>query len=559
MIRPITIIAGIAFAIALTGSGWQYEECSDTLSAVGRPARHMVPEQPETAAREAAAAADNLTWLSPAGKFSIIYTTTGTSAVPAEDSDADGVPDWVERTGHWADSALAVYESWGYNADIGSPYPIQFLELSGSHVYGYSEPASSTYPYGLLKLDDDFAESLYDTKGYDALAITMVHELFHAVQRQYYFDYSLSQWWLEQTAVFTEDRMFNDVNDYYYYVNPSGWYSETFYEDPSTPLTYANGLHEYGGVVFPRFIWERFGDTGLAAIRNTFVRMESTHSGSASVILDAITDVVGMDVKNLIAEFWVWSYFTGERARDNQFFREAAYYTAPPSDAPDRTDLPRIAAADWVVSDMSTRGTAADTVITSRLGGWMVRIPPDGSSGGLQIRVAGLGTDADKWAWRVAVAYPDTVLVMEPVSGIVQFGWQSATDVVLTAGNEEISSSSVRFRYIITYDNALSIASDEENQRPRETALGQNMPNPFNPTTTIPVALSESGPVTLEVFDITGRRVRTLARSEYRSAGEHRFVWNGLSDDGRASGAGVYIARLLTPGRNSVIRMTLAR
>jgi len=71
-------------------------------------------------------------------------------------------------------------------------------------------------------------------------------------------------------------------------------------------------------------------------------------------------------------------------------------------------------------------------------------------------------------------------------------------------------------------------------------ALGQNYPNPFNPNTVIGFTIPESGHVTLEVFDILGRHVRTLAAQSLAS-GRHSLVWNGRDDQGNMVSAGVYV------------------
>ena len=73
---------------------------------------------------------------------------------------------------------------------------------------------------------------------------------------------------------------------------------------------------------------------------------------------------------------------------------------------------------------------------------------------------------------------------------------------------------------------------------PMRTALMQNFPNPFNPSTTIRFTLATAGPVTLKVFATTGQEVATLVDG-VRGAGEHRVEW---TPGGLASG--VYLYRL---------------
>ncbi len=78
---------------------------------------------------------------------------------------------------------------------------------------------------------------------------------------------------------------------------------------------------------------------------------------------------------------------------------------------------------------------------------------------------------------------------------------------------------------------------------PDEFALHNNVPNPFNPTTAIKFDLPKEVRCDLSVYNLNGRRVRTLV-SEDVEAGYHRVVWNGKDDSGRELPGGVYFYRL---------------
>ena len=67
---------------------------------------------------------------------------------------------------------------------------------------------------------------------------------------------------------------------------------------------------------------------------------------------------------------------------------------------------------------------------------------------------------------------------------------------------------------------------------------------PFNPQTMIGFGLAESTPVTLQIFDGSGRPVRTLMEGETLEAGTHEVAWDWLDDAGRPLAAGVYQYRL---------------
>jgi ligand-binding sensor domain-containing protein len=78
---------------------------------------------------------------------------------------------------------------------------------------------------------------------------------------------------------------------------------------------------------------------------------------------------------------------------------------------------------------------------------------------------------------------------------------------------------------------------------PYRLALLPNFPNPFNPETRIEYHLAEKGSVFLEIYDVTGRRVRSLVRGEL-DTGVHEQVWDGTDDAGRPVTSGVYLCRL---------------
>ena len=65
-------------------------------------------------------------------------------------------------------------------------------------------------------------------------------------------------------------------------------------------------------------------------------------------------------------------------------------------------------------------------------------------------------------------------------------------------------------------------------------------------------------PVTVEIFDVAGRRVRRVI-SGRRDAGLHRERWNGRDDAGRDVASGVYFVRLRAAGVNRIGRVTLVR
>jgi hypothetical protein len=95
----------------------------------------------------------------------------------------------------------------------------------------------------------------------------------------------------------------------------------------------------------------------------------------------------------------------------------------------------------------------------------------------------------------------------------------------------------------------LALVSSAGAETPREFALLQNYPNPFNPATTITFALPVKSRVTIEVYNLLGQRVRSLAGGE-ESAGYHTLHWDGKGESAQQLGSGVYFLRLEAVGDN---------
>jgi hypothetical protein len=103
-------------------------------------------------------------------------------------------------------------------------------------------------------------------------------------------------------------------------------------------------------------------------------------------------------------------------------------------------------------------------------------------------------------------------------------------------------------------DPAASMAA----QRPAAFRLGDAVPNPFNPRTTIFYELPEASVVSLAIYDVTGRVVRTLVDGA-QGAGRRSVEWDGTNDEGRPVESGIYFYVMRAGGYESQRRMTLLK
>jgi endoglucanase len=73
--------------------------------------------------------------------------------------------------------------------------------------------------------------------------------------------------------------------------------------------------------------------------------------------------------------------------------------------------------------------------------------------------------------------------------------------------------------------------------------LYQNFPNPFNPTTTISYELKKDGFVDFNIYDLTGKKIKTLIKS-YQVSGSYLFTWDGNTDANSKAASGIYFFQL---------------
>ncbi len=498
------------------------------------------------AARGASRPAMSESLVSASGIFRVHYDLQGDNAVSMTDADRDGVPDWPQLVAHLLDSVYALYREWGYTNSIadggeggGAEYDLYVRELSSYYVYGYTYYGSDGY----MEIDDDYAERIYANAGEQGLRVTVGHELFHVIQFTYY-DGVEARWWQEATATFMEEKLFPQINDYLQYLDPD-IFEGTFFEDPSLSLDrFGTGVHPYGAALFPQFLTLRKPCCGMDAILRTFQEQQRQRSGHVAVIIRALEDGMGRDIDDLLAEFWVWSYFTAYRAREGFSFPDGpSFPNAPPSG---------IDPEEWVIEGLAARRSPTRRVSTQRLGAWIVRFASDGSEGGLELSVSGSG----EWSFLAAAATPGGVVYFEPDGDHIEVpNWSDYDDIILVSANGDLSTGGHSFSFSAEYVSSLTRPTPADTR----VTLLQNRPNPFNGGTEIPFTLDAEGRVTLRVYDALGRQVRTLLTNRRFESGVQSADWDGMTELGIPAATGVYLVRGTTGTSSSTIRVIVAR
>ena len=212
--------------------------------------------------------------------FCVHYVKSTADAPPSADSNHNGVPDYVETMDDVFEHVYAVENGqlgWqppksdgnrgcGKNApaNCSGKTDVYIKEIGSQGIYGYAAPDPGQKGYkrhAYLVMDDDYNATQfprYEGDPLQPMEVTAAHEYNHVLQFNY--DTAQDTWMFESTAVWMEDYVYTDVNDYLQYLTP--WAQMTF-----VPLTYFNGSNSddplnvkvYGDVVWNRWIEAHYG------------------------------------------------------------------------------------------------------------------------------------------------------------------------------------------------------------------------------------------------------------------------------------------------------------
>ena len=144
-----------------------------------------------------------------------------------------------------------------------------------------------------------------------------------------------------------------------------------------------------------------------------------------------------------------------------------------------------------------------------------------------------------QWSLRITNAAADSSLLFwetTDLTGEDQLFLNNSINMLFDSTTSFFGNQNI----IITYQpNTSSVEKSYRETTNWSFRLYQNYPNPFNPTTTIKYQLPKSGKVTLKIYDVLGRLVRTIVDTE-QAAGYYEVCWDGMDSDGNNAATGVY-------------------
>jgi len=345
------------------------------------------------------------TYISPDSRFAIHYDTEGVTAVPLEDSDLDGIPDYVERVAGYADSSRRAYFNLGYlpvPRDADTLYDIFLVNNIGAYGVTIPEnPADSSWDdySSYMKMHSTFLNfpPNDDPEGdvVGAQKVTSAHEYFHATQLAY--NVYQDRWWMECTAVFFEEILFPEVNDNYQYL-------DEFYDFPETRLD-GDSWHMYSSFIWADFLTSIYG---MDLIRDIF---EYGLYFDALASTDSALAQHGKNIASIFSDFTLWNFYTDQRAIPGQYFMAAA-------------DYPLI--RDTILEELPYSVYTATAPPDGLAANYLISYPRPGDDG--YVRFFFVGTPSVKWDFTyIAYKAGEAAQIVQPQMGYqsarTEFGW----------------------------------------------------------------------------------------------------------------------------------------
>jgi hypothetical protein len=255
--------------------------------------------------------------------FCIHYVQTTGDAPSLVSADGDATPDYVQAMLREFEH---VYEVENVQMGWRAPKPdagrggddrtdVYIKNIGPGGIFGYAAPDPGQQGQQVAAfqvMDNDYAQAEY--RNYSTylapLQVTAAHEYNHILQ----FNYDLQQdnWMFEATAVWMEDKVYDDINDYRNYLPE--WAKRS--TQPLTQFTNeGNNVKVYGDVVFNRWIDERFGQD---VVRRAWEVSQETKSFAPAAYQKAL----GEKGQNFFNVFTAFATDTAEWRSASAFFEE---------------------------------------------------------------------------------------------------------------------------------------------------------------------------------------------------------------------------------------------
>jgi hypothetical protein len=478
---------------------------------------------------------------SDGGYFKIHWTDTGTHQTT--ESYAQEIADAADVAWEVQLDELGYYQppsDQGLGGD--EKYDIYVQNLPGTTL-GYctcaGEPSDPTTP------NNDKASHIVMSTGvaYNTKICTVSHEFQHACQMA--ADAAEPTWFMENCAVWIEEQVWPEIDDYLMYTSSEGGLRRPMWDIRTSP----GGLYHYGAFTYPWFmenafnsvdvvleVWQNCADVWGANMLEAQIDMFENH---------------GTTFENAFMYYGYYRWCTAGNWYDGcgLYDSEAASWSPGPLVLPDQfiTELPQDSLADYI-------GVAGDTYEIECYGIHYYKIDlSDYQDGWVTFEFDG----RDNFEWNIAsIMYSD--------AGNSSFDWY---DVEAPANEISLAVETTGWDYAIIfpafmsdtgldpyYNGSITYSTGVEDGAVTPAGLSLSVSaNPLTTAGSVSIDMPQAGMAELRVFDMSGRRVATLCREEL-AAGTHSFGLDGLD-----LGTGTYLFNIVSGRSSATAKAVLVR
>ena len=160
--------------------------------------------------------------------------------------------------------------------------------------------------------------------------------------------------------------------------------------------------------------------------------------------------------------------------------------------------------------------------------------------------------EAEPGVVRMAVINPEGLL--DEGNGVIKANFEEK-EVGSSATGWQVES--VRL-YDISGGTVTAVSSVTGVEMPKRLEVHQNVPNPFNASTTITYQLVQPGNVSLTIYNVLGQNVATLV-DRFQDVGEYSVEWNGRNSSGQTVSSGMYFYRITAGNASATRKMMLLK
>lgn len=473
--------------------------------------------------------------------FLLHYTTeqSDNDAVSPDDYNGNTIPDYV-------DQMADVFETvWKFYTDsLGFDHPPEDGSLGGSGKYDiYLENLPSQYfaiTYtsnfdtgsssscaSYIKMRNNYDGSVFqDHTELENIQVTAVHEFFHSIQ----FAYNCHErfWTMEAAAVWSEDELYNDINDLYRYM-PS------WFQYPDRPID-TETTHMYGSFIFYQYIDEHLG--GPDMIRSIWERSRSMANPIQDIshqTIDSALVAVNSSFKDAINRMRIANRILSSHANAEPFtYAEAEFYPVSPPPVKDIFFFEKGQSIYQVERSLKLYGSHYYSIDTND----PVKISilnQDGPQSDLFMAAVFKHNGNTDWTIRTG-----SEINLDP-----DFGWDWVSIIICAQDDSENN-----------WDYGLTIEDGESD----DLIVGNVFPNPRTNNEPMQVEIYVVAPqtVSMKIYNIMGQRIWSW-EYEVDEPKDFTVSWYGKNSQEKAAANGIYFMEIYGKNKKFSRKLTLLR